>query len=300
MKTAKHILNLLSLIVVNLGYAQYYLPYNPSNWEFMNNASLVDFSQVKSVTTKHLTLDENEEFPVYETFMLWHNSNQLIDYQFVNYNNSYVDYDIHFKYVNPYGTQLKSVIITNPNTNNIIEEWQYTNGVFDVEKISVKRYLLNVEEPDVFEIKYTGNDDDFLQETVYTPQGTIEHVLKQWYYKANDGGHYSVQKLYLDQILDQTDSVMVDSNGKKQQHFITNLGITSKILYNYKSRKVLVFGEEQEYQELERIIKDGKDTERYIYEYDSKGNWIIKKIYKIKYARWEYTDIIRREIEYKS
>ena len=145
MKTAKHILNLLSLIVVNLGYAQYYLPYNPSNWEFMNNASLVDFSQVKSVTTKHLTLDENEEFPVYETFMLWNNSNQLIDYQFVNYNNSYVDYDIHFKYVNPYGTQLKSVIITNPNTNNIIEEWQYTNGVFDVEKISVKRYLLNVE-----------------------------------------------------------------------------------------------------------------------------------------------------------
>lgn len=79
MKTAKHILNLLSLIVVNLGYAQYYLPYNPSNWEFMNNASLVDFSQVKSVTTKHLTLDENEEFPVYETFMLWNNSNQLID-----------------------------------------------------------------------------------------------------------------------------------------------------------------------------------------------------------------------------
>lgn len=61
-----------------------------------------------------------------------------------------------------------------------------------------------------------------------------------------------------------------------------------------------MFGEEQEYQELERIIKDGKDTERYIYEYDSKGNWIIKKIYKIKYARWEYTDIIRREIEYKS
>lgn len=82
-----------------------------------------------------MTLDENEEFPVYETFMLWNNSNQLIDYQFVNYNNSYVDYDIHFKYVNPYGTQLKSVIITNPNTNNIIEEWQYTNGVFDVEKL---------------------------------------------------------------------------------------------------------------------------------------------------------------------
>ncbi|MCB0514375.1 MAG: hypothetical protein KDC60_08100 [Bacteroidetes bacterium] len=51
---------------------------------------------------------------------------------------------------------------------------------------------------------------------------------------------------------------------------------------------------------MERIVKDGKDTERYEYEYDAKGNWIVRKTYKIKYARWEYTDITRREIEYRN
>src|SRR5690606_41387266 len=98
---------------------------------FKNNADLVDFSQVKSVTTKHLTLDGNEEHPVYETYLLWNNTYQLTDYQFVNYNNSYADFDVQIKYVNPNGNQINIVKIINPNTLKPLEEWQYANGSFD-------------------------------------------------------------------------------------------------------------------------------------------------------------------------
>lgn len=301
MKTIlKHSSIVVILALSNFAFSQKYIPYYTAGWEFKNDADMVDFSQVKSVTTKYLTIDENEEYPVYETYLSWNNTYQLTDYQFVNYNNSYADFDVQINYANPNGNALKSVKIVNPNTLKPLEVWQYTNGSFDVEKITVKRYLLNVAEPDVFEIKYEGNDDDFVQETVYTPQNKINSQTKYWEYRKDDGSYQSVKKLYLDNFLDQTDSLIFNSDRKKIAHYIINLGITTQTQYQYKPRKVEIFGDEHDYQQLERIVKDGQDTERYEYEYDAKGNWIVRKTYKIKYARWEYTDITRREIEYRN
>lgn len=300
MKTIKNTLFAAVCLVANTAFSQNYIPFYPADWEFKNEVDLVDFSQVKSVTTKHMTIDENEEYPVFETYLAWNSTYQLTDYQFVNYNNSYADFDVKINYANINGNALKSVKIINPNTLKPLEEWEYTNGSFDVEKITVKRYLMNVPQPDIFEVKYEGNDDDYTQETVYTPQKTIERQTKHWYKHNGNGSYQRIKKLYLDNFLDQTDSLVLSENQKKQAHYIINLGITSKIDYKYQSRKVEIAGDEYDYQQLERIIKDGKDTERYDYEYDSKGNWIVCKIYKIKFARWELTDIKRREIEYRN
>lgn len=300
MKTIKNTLFAAVCLVANTAFSQNYIPFYPADWEFKNEVDLVDFSQVKSVTTKHMTIDENEEYPVFETYLAWNSTYQLTDYQFVNYNNSYADFDVKINYANINGNALRSVKIINPNTLKPLEEWEYTNGSFDVEKITVKRYLMNVPQPDIFEVKYEGNDDDYTQETVYTPQKTIERQTKHWYKHNGNGSYQRIKKLYLDNFLDQTDSLVLSENQKKQAHYIINLGITSKIDYKYQSRKVEIAGDEYDYQQLERIIKDGKDTERYDYEYDSKGNWIVCKIYKIKFARWELTDIKRREIEYRN
>lgn len=299
-KTAKNILTILGCVVANLAFAQDYIPYYPADWEFKNNADLVDFSQVKSVTTKYLTIDENEEYPVYETYLSWNSTYQLTDYQFVNYNNSYANFDVQINYANPNGNALKSVKIVNPNTLKPLEVWQYTNGSFDVEKINVKRYLENIAEPDVFEVKYERNDGGFLQETVYTPQKKVERQTKQWQHRKDDGSYQLVKKLYLDNFLDQTDSLIFNSDRIKIAHYIINLGIATKINYQYQTRKVEIAGDEYDYQQLERITKDGKDTERYEYEYDEKGNWIVRKTYKMKNGNWEFADITKREIEYRN
>jgi hypothetical protein len=299
MKIIKSILFVAVCLITNTAFSQNYIPFYPADWEFKNEVDLVDFSQVKSVTAKHLTIDDNEEYPIYETYLAWNGTYQLTDYQFVNNNNSYADFDVKINYENPNGNALKSVEIINPNTLKPLEEWKYTNGSFDVEKITVKRYLLNVPEPDVFEVQYEGNDDDYTQETVYTPQKTIERQTKRWYKRNENGSYQIIKKLYLDNFLDQTDSLVLNQNQKKLAHYVINLGITSKTDYKYQSRKVEVAGDEYDYQQLERIVKDGKDTERYEYEYDSKGNWIVRKRYKMKNDQWEFADIIRREIEYK-
>jgi len=300
MKIIKSILFVAVCLITNTAFSQNYIPFYPADWEFENEVGLVDFSQVKSVTAKHLTIDDNEEYPIYETHLAWSGTYQLTDYQFVNYNNSYADFDVKINYENPNGNALKSVEIINPNTLKPLEEWKYTNGSFDVEKITVKRYLLNVPEPDVFEVQYEGNDDDYTQETVYTPQKTIERQTKRWYKRNENGSYQIIKKLYLDNFLDQTDSLVLNQNQKKLAHYVINLGITSKTDYKYQSRKVEVAGGEYDYQQLERIVKDGKDTERYEYEYDSKGNWIVRKRYKMKNDQWEFADIIRREIEYRN
>lgn len=300
MKIIKSILFVAVCLITNTAFSQNYIPFYPADWEFKNEVDLVDFSQVKSVTAKHLTIDDNEEYPIYETYLAWNGTYQLTDYQFVNYNNSYADFDVKINYENPNGNALKSVEIINPNTLKPLEEWKYTNGSFDVEKITVKRYLLNVPEPDVFEVQYEGNDDDYTQETVYTPQKTIERQTKRWYKRNENGSYQIIKKLYLDNFLDQTDSLVLNQNQKKLAHYVINLGITSKTDYKYQSRKVEVAGDEYDYQQLERIVKDGKDTERYEYEYDSKGNWIVRKRYKMKNDQWEFADIIRREIEYRN
>ena len=300
MKIIKSILFVAVCLITNTAFSQNYIPFYPADWEFKNEVDLVDFSQVKSVTAKHLTIDDNEEYPIYETYLAWNGTYQLTDYQFVNYNNSYADFDVKINYENPNGNALKSVEIINPNTLKPLEEWKYTNGSFDVEKVTVKRYLLNVPEPDVFEVQYEGNDDDYTQETVYTPQKTIERQTKRWYKRNENGSYQIIKKLYLDNFLDQTDSLVLNQNQKKLAHYVINLGITSKTDYKYQSRKVEVAGDEYDYQQLERIVKDGKDTERYEYEYDSKGNWIVRKRYKMKNDQWEFADIIRREIEYRN
>ncbi|MDY0090902.1 MAG: hypothetical protein RBR78_11130 [Flavobacteriaceae bacterium] len=300
MKTIKNILFVAVCLIANTAFSQNYIPFYPADWEFKNEVDLVDFSQVKSVTAKYLTIDDNKEYPIYETYLAWNGTYQLTDYQFVNYNNSYADFDVKINYENPNGNALKSVKIINPNTLKSLEEWKYTNGSFDVERITVKRYLLNVPEPDVFEVQYEGNDDDYTQETVYTPQKTIERQTKRWYKRNENGSYQIIKKLYLDNFLDQTDSLVLNQNQKKLAHYVINLGITSKTDYKYQSRKVEVAGDEYDYQQLERIVKDGKDTERYEYEYDSKGNWIVRKRYKMKNDQWEFADIIRREIEYRN
>ena len=300
MKNIYYLFTTLLLLSINVTIAQDYIPYYPTEWEFRNQVDVIDFSQVKSLTTKEIAVDENEEFPILEIYLQWNNTYQLTDYQFVNFNNSYADFDIRFNYTDAHSRKLKSIKITNPNTLKTIEEWQYTYGSFDVEKIKVSRYLLNVTQPDVFEVLYEGNDDDYTQETVYNPQKKKIKQTKHWYKSNPEGNTLHITKLYIDDILDQTDSILLNSNGKKLQNTITNLGISSVIKYHYKTRKVDVFGDEFDYQDLDKIQVDGQDKERFEYTFDAKGNWIERKNYKMKNGKWECNTITRRTIEYRN
>lgn len=289
----------VALVLSNIAFAQNYIPYYPANWEFKNDVDLVDVSQVKSVIAEGFVIDGNEQIPFSTTSWNWNSTHQLTYYSFTNQQMKESSFDVQINYVNPNGNQLKSVKILNSNTRKTVEERYYTNGSFDIEKINVKHYLENIAEPNVFDVKYEGNDNDFTQETVYITQNKIKSQAKYWQ-KNNDNGSYQlVKKLYIDKLLDQTDSIIFNSDRKKVAHYTVNLGTTTKTLYNYKPRKVEVFGEEYDYQQLERIVKDGKDTERYEYEYDAKGNWIVRKTYRIKFARWEYYQLTKREIEYR-
>ena len=237
---------------------------------------------------------------MYETYLAWNGTFQLTDYQFVNFNNSYADFDVKISYANPNGNAVKSVQIINPNNLKPIEEWNYTYGAFDVEKIIVKRYLHNVPEPDVFEVKYEGNDDDYTQETVYSPEKSIVRQTQYWYKGNKDGSTLRLSKLYLDNFPDQTDSLLLDKNGKRLASYIINWGISSNTKYIYKTRKVDVAGDAFDYKDLQRITKNGKDAERYEYQLDDKGNWIERKTCKLKNGKWEYTDLAKREIVYRN
>lgn len=300
MKTIQCLFSILLLASINNIVAQDYIPYYPTEWEFRNQVDLIDFSQVKSLTTKEIAVDENEEFPILEIYLNWNSTYQLTDYQFVNYNNSYADFDIRFNYADANSRKLKSVKITNPNTSKTIEEWQYTYGSFDVEKIKVTRYLLNVAQPDVFEVKYEGNDDGYTQETVYNSQKKKIKQTKHWYKYNQDATTLRIKKIFIDDVLDQTESLILDKNGKKTERTITNFGVTSEYKYRYKTRKVDVFGDEFDYQDLDKIQEDGKDKERFEYTFDAKGNWIERKNYKMKNGKWEFNTITRRAIEYRN
>ncbi|SHJ20770.1 hypothetical protein [Flavobacterium haoranii] len=300
MKTIQYLFSILLLASINNIVAQDYIPYYPTEWEFRNQVDLIDFSQVKSLTTKEIAVDENEEFPILEIYLKWNSTYQLTDYQYVNYNNSYADFDIRFNYADAHSRKLKSIKITNPNTLKTIEEWQYTYGSFDVEKIKVTRYLLNVAQPDVFEVKYEGNDDDYTKETVFAP-GNTEGKKSEFWYKSNaDGTTLRIKKIFIDDVLDQTDSLILDKNGKKTEKTITNFDISSVTKYHYKTRKVDVFGDEFDYQDLEKIVVDGQDKERFEYTYDANGNWIERKNYKMKNGKWEFNTLTRRTIEYRN
>lgn len=300
MKTKQNLLTLLLLVCIKTTTAQDFIPYYPTEWDFRNQVDVIDFSQVKSLTTKEIAVDENEEFPILETYIKWNSTYQLTDYQFVNYNNSYADFDIAFLYTDANSKQLKSVKITNPNTLKTIEEWNYTYGSFDVEKIKVTRYLLNVAQPDIFEVKYEGNDDDYTQETVYNPQNKVVRKTQHWFKSNPDGTTRHIKKVFLDEVLDQTDSLVLNKNSKKIENTVTNFGISSVTQYQYKTRKVDVFGDEFDYQDLEKIVVDGQDKERFEYTFDAKGNWIERKNYKMKNGKWEFTTLTRRTIEYRN
>lgn len=300
MKIINYFYFILFFVSINSIIAQDFIPYYPTEWDFRNQVDLIDFSQVKSLTTKEIAIDENEEFPILETYLSWNSTYQLTDYQFVNYNNSYADFDIRFQYIDAYSNKLKSVKIINPNTLNTIEEWQYTYGSFDVEKIKVTRYLLNVAQPDVFEVKYEGNDVDYTKETVFAP-GNSEGKKSEFWYKSNaDGTTSRIVKKYLGGNFIETESTLLDKNGKKTERTITNFGVTSEYKYRYKIRKVDVYGDEFDYQDLEKIQEDGKDKERFEYTFDAKGNWIERKNYKMKNGKWECNTITRRTIEYRN
>ena len=302
MKIIKNILFAAVCLIANTAFSQNYIPFYPSDWEFKNEVDLVHFSQVKSVTAKHLTIDEKEEYPVYETYLAWNGTYQLTDYQFVNYNNNNADFNVKINYANPNGNALKSVEIIHPKTLKSLEKLEYTNGSFDVEKITVTRYLKNVTKPVVFEVKYESNVDDYTQETVYTPQKTIERQTKRWHKHNSNGSYQLIKKRYLGKelTLEQTDSIVLNENQKKLAHFIIKQGEAAKIIYKYQTRKVEIAGDEYDYQQLEGIVKGGKEDERYEYEYDSKGNWIVRKKYKMKNDQWEFADITRRKIEYRN
>ncbi|MCW5913486.1 MAG: hypothetical protein KIT66_02665 [Chitinophagaceae bacterium] len=302
MKTIRHTLVIAVCLMANTAFSQNYIPFYPADWAFKNEADLVDFSQVKSVTAKHLTLDGNEEKLAYQTYLAWNNTYQLTEYQFMDYNNSNAGVNITINYANPHGNALKSVEIINPKTIKPLEEREYTNGSFDVEKISVKRHLPNESNSNIFEVKYEGNDDDYTQETVYTSEKTIKQQTKRWYKRKDNGSYQLIKKRYLGKEFTphQTDSTVLNENQKKLAHYIINPGKVTQTIYKYRTRKVEIAGNEYDYQQLERIVQNGKDSERYEYEYDSKGNWIIRNTYKMKNARWEFADITRREIEYRN
>lgn len=302
MNTAKHLLIVTGCFTTQFVVAQNYIPYYPGNWDFKKEVDLIDHSQVKNLSSRFFTIDGKEEYPVYENYFAWNSTHQLTDYHLVNFNNSNANFNVRISYANPGGNQLKSIRILNPSTGTPLEEREYTNGSFDVTKIAVKRHLLNVPQPDLIEVKYEGNDDDFIQETVFTPQKTIDRQTKQWYIRMKDGTYQSIQKHYLGKnlVFDQTDSILLNQHQKKIIHYTINDGIANYLRYIYKSRKVEVYGEIMDYQQLDQLVKDGKEYERYEYEYDAKGNWTVCKIYRVKYARWEYARIIRRKIEYRN
>lgn len=302
MNTAKYLLTFIGSVISQLVMAQTYIPYYPPDWDFKKEVDLVDISQVKSLTTNYLTLDENDEIPVYKTYLGWNGTYQLTDYQVVNFANSNASFDVRIKYANTGGNQLKSVTIINSTTRKTLEEWQFTNGPFNVAKIEGKRYLLNVTKPDEFTVKYEGNDDDYIQETVFTPQKTIDRQTKHCYTRMNDGTYKSIKKRYLGKnlVFDQTDSVLLNQHQHKMIHYVINEGKPRYTRYIYKSRKLAISGDTLQYQQLERLVKDGKDFERYEYEYDDRGNCTICKVYRVKFARWERASTIRRQIEYRN
>jgi hypothetical protein len=300
MKTKQNLLTLLLLVCIKTTTAQDFIPYYPTEWDFRNQVDVIDFSQVKSLTTKEIAVDENEEFPILETYLKWNSTYQLTDYQFVNFNNSYADFDITFQYSNANSRQVKQVKITNPNTLKTIEEWNYSYGSFDVEKIKVTRYLLNVAQPDVFEVKYEGNDDDYTKETVFS-SGNGEGKKSEFWYKSNAAGTtLRITKKYHGGKFIETDSLRLNKNGKKIEKTVTNFGVSSTFKFQYKTRKVDVFGDEFDYQDLEKIVVDGQDKERFEYTYDAKGNWIERNNYKMRNGKWEFTTLTRRTIEYRN
>ncbi|WP_144280921.1 hypothetical protein [Chryseobacterium echinoideorum] len=299
MKTTSILFLAILCFLGNFMLAQNFIPYYPIEWDFRNQVDLIDFSQVKSLTTKELKMEQTEEIPVSEIYLKWNNTYQLTDYQFVNYNSSYSDFDIKFNYADAHSQKLKSVQIINPNTLKIIEDWQYTYGAFDVEKIKVNRFLDTKPEPKVFEVKYEGNDDDYTQEKI-TSGNSAENKSEFWYKSNKDGTTLRLSKKHFGGKFTETDSLILDKNDKALERKVANFGADRYTKYIYKSRKVNVAGDQFDYRDLELIQRDGKDSERFEYQFDKKGNWTERKTYEMKAGKWQVTQMTKREIEYRN
>ncbi len=303
MKTLKNIVFLASCFIATTAFSQNYIPYYPTDWDFKNEADLIDFSQVKSLTAHYYTLEQGKEQPLADYLWRWNNTYQLTDYEVVNHLNKQLNFAATIMYIKPYGNKIKAVKIVNRNEayskEKELENREYSYGSFDVEKIEVTNYIANKPAPDIFEVQYEGNNDDFTQETIYTPQKTVEKQTQSWYQSPPEGNTLRLRKVFYGGQLSETDSLLLNQLGKKLAQYSTEAGVTTETKYLYKTRNVEVAGDIFDYPFLDRKLQDGKEIERYEYEYDAQGNWIVCKTYKIKNGKWEYHVLIKRDIEYR-
>ncbi len=278
--------------------AQNEIAYYPPDWSFKNTIDVVDFSQIKTMTKEVFEIDENKEYPFSKEYWSWNNTYQLTDYRFINQPMKEMSFDVRINYTNPNGNQIKTITIFNTVKEKMIEERQYSYGSFNVDKIVVKRYLLNTN-PDVFEVTYQGNDNDYIKETVFTSNKKISSQTKSWYNYATK----SLKKEYYKENIKtpvETEHLKFDALQKPLERTIGNLGVTTTTKYNYRSRKVEVFGDETDYKELINIEKDSEPYQKFEYEYDDNYNWIVRKTYQMKNNKWLYTTITKRTITYKN
>ena len=300
MQTLRLSILLCCCIAAGPAIAQDFISYYPVEWDFKTQLDLIDFSAVRNLKTTEFTIDDQQELPVVTTGLSWNDSYQLTHYQQVNHPNGNTGFEANIQYAERHGNRLKTVKIVKAGSQEALEEWQYQYGSFDVSKINVRRFLENVSTPQLIEVLYEGNDDDFTRETVYNNEKSVLRQTKYWYKSNKDGGTVRVSKLYLDDVLDQTDSVIYDRNGKRTEQHIINFGISTETKYVYKTRPVTVAGDEFDYQELVGMFVDGKERERYEYKYDAKGNWTERKTLVQKEGRWVLKSLTRREMEYRS
>ena len=301
MKTTNYFIFLIALLVVNVMFSQDYAAFYPADWDFKNNVDVIDVSQIKSITAQDFTIDDNKEYLVLGFYTAWNNTYQLTNHGITNHLMKDLSYDVRITYENANSNKVKLVTILNTVTNKPIEERYYTYGSFDVQKIVVKRHLLNITNPDVYEVVYEGNDDDFIMETIYTPEKTISKKTKRWYKPTENNQYQLVKKKYVDETLDldQTDSLLLNKNHKIISHFEIVYGIASEKKYIYNTKQVEIYGELYNYDFLSLIKKDDKEVNKYEYLYDERGNWTQRKIYTIKNGQWNYSDVTKRQIIYR-
>ena len=223
MRTSRFIFLFALILITSQSFAQKYIAYLPEDREFIGDENLIDESVINAIYCEILNIKENQEVPVSETSMAWNSTNQLYYYRFTDLVNEKNSFEANIIHEDPYNNPLKSVEISDLKTEKIVEEWEYEYGESMVKKITVKRYLSSTEKPDIFEVIYDGNDDDFMQETIYTPKKTILQQTQNYYNFEDNEGYQKVTKKYINDppTLVQTDSVVHDKDYLKQARYQT-------------------------------------------------------------------------------
>lgn len=301
MKTARYIFLFALILITSQSFTQKYIAYLPEDREFIGDEDLVDVTMFNSVFCEILNIKENQEVLVSETAMAWNSANQIYYYRFTDLLNEKNSFEANIIHVDPYNNPLKSVEIVDLKTEKIIEEWEYQYGESMVEKITVKRYISGSEKPEVFEVIYDGNEDDFMQETIYTPKKTILQQTKNYYNFEENEGYQKVTKRYMNDPLTlvQTDSVIHGKDYFKEAHYQTINNKTTKTTNTYGTKEILTDEGENYLILIESIKIDGRDAIRYEYEYDENGNWIVRKTFEMKNDKWEYSSVTKRTIAYR-